>query len=76
MEAKCTVKYAFNKMTDEFLHGVAKTLLDFLLTRRVALLFNAFFCSNIFQSFFAILDNKFTIARPVHQNFPYTKENK
>ena len=29
MEAKCTVKYAFNKMTDEFLHGVAKTLLDF-----------------------------------------------
>ena len=30
MEAKCTVKYAFNKMTAEFLHGVAKTLLDFL----------------------------------------------
>ena len=29
MEAKCTVKYAFNKMTDEFLHGVAKSFAGF-----------------------------------------------
>ena len=61
MEAKCTVKYSFNTMTDEFLHGVAKTLLDFFaglqsrfinLTPFFPKLFFSPFCSAVLNNYF------------------------
>ena len=75
MEAKCTVKYAFNKMTDEFLHGVAKTLLDFLLARRVALLFNACFLLKYFSVLFALLNNLLRYQDSCANFFLHAKEN-